>query len=166
MDRIVSITAEEIGNGKVPADLVAAPLASLDHASSQNAPQGGIALAGGDVSPEAGGAARRAVSGAAIAPLAANTARHECSPDYAGVLFSTPTFRVAIDRDGIQWLVQTRTAGNNAPRPWKAQSFCLTRIGLELVVSRAEYRDIPGLKDFVAAQPKLAKHSAIPGAKQ
>jgi hypothetical protein len=157
MDRHVSITSEEIGNGNVPADLVGAPLTTLDHALSENALGGGIVIVGGEMSPDGGDAAPTPVFGA----------NSETADAYAKVLWLSPDgrTRISLCRDNLQWLFQRRLPLTQTPAwPWASSSYCVTRVGLELVVSRAEYRDIPGLKDFFATLPKLAKHSATTGA--
>lgn len=168
MDRTVStsITADQIGNGIVPADLAAASPVSSDRTPSENAPAGGDLLSGQPVIGEN--------RDAAPPPLCdAETGRHgsrlETSDDYGAVLFLAEggRLRVILCRDRIQWIVQHRAPLTSPKqRPWEASSFCATRVGLELVTSRPEYRDIPGLRAFVAAQPPLAKLTPTKGATQ
>jgi hypothetical protein len=59
--------------------------------------------------------------------------------------------RVAVCRDGKQWLIQRRAPLDYPSRhPWVSVSFCMTRAGLETVVAAPEYRGFTGLEVFIA----------------
>jgi hypothetical protein len=75
---------------------------------------------------------------------------------YSGVVFVAEggRLRVAVCRDGKQWLIQRRAPLDHPSRhPWVSVSFCMTRAGLETVVAVPEYLGVVGLAEFIAGLP-------------
>jgi hypothetical protein len=82
--------------------------------------------------------------------------RQEGSDLYSGVVFLADggRLRVAVCRDGKQWLIQRRAPLDHPSRhPWVSVSFCMTRAGLETVVAAPEYRGVTGMAVFIAGLP-------------
>ena len=82
--------------------------------------------------------------------------QQEGSDHYSGVIFLAEggRLRVAVCRDGRQWLIQRRAPLDHPSRhPWVSVSFCMTRAGLETVVAVPEYRGVTGLAVFIAGLP-------------
>ncbi len=82
--------------------------------------------------------------------------QQEGSDRYSGVIFLAEggRLRVAVCRDGRQWLIQRRAPLDHPSRhPWVSVSFCMTRAGLKTVVAVPEYRDVTGLAEFIAGLP-------------
>ncbi len=82
--------------------------------------------------------------------------QQEGSDLYSGVVFLADggRLRVAVCRDGRQWLIQRRAPLDHPSRhPWVSVSFCATRVGLESVAASLEYRGVTGLAQFIAGLP-------------
>ena len=82
--------------------------------------------------------------------------QQEGSDLYCGVVFLDEggRLRVAVCRDGRQWLIQRRAPMNHPSRhPWTSVSYCVTRVGLESVAASLEYRGVTGLAEFIAVLP-------------
>jgi hypothetical protein len=82
--------------------------------------------------------------------------QQEGSDLYSGVVFLAEggRLRVAVCRDGRQWLIQRRAPLDHPSRhPWVSVSFCMTRAGLETVVAVPEYRGVTRLAEFIAGLP-------------
>ena len=66
----------------------------------------------------------------AIPPAVAKDHR-ETADAYAGELFQQGRYRVAVCRDGIQWLFQRRRPGSSGGgAAWDTLGYCVTREGL------------------------------------
>ena len=90
-------------------------------------------------------------------------AQQEGSDLYCGVVFRAEggRLRVAVCRDGRQWLIQHRAPLDHPSRhPWVSVSFCMTRAGQETVVGVPEYLGVTGLAEFIAGLPGrcMARH--------
>ena len=63
------------------------------------------------------------------------------------------TLRIAVCRNGIQWLVQTRDGTWNGATRWKTRAYALTRLGLTKALRRFPSLSERDAKDVVRALP-------------
>lgn len=56
-------------------------------------------------------------------------ATHEAANDYATLIAEWSGWRVALCRDGLQWLIQKR-AKKACQRPWASRQYCATQKAL------------------------------------
>jgi hypothetical protein len=71
------------------------------------------------------------MTGAQSAPPVTARDHRECSETYMGEVFRLGRYRVAVCRDGIQWLFQRQRAGFPAGGAvWDTLGYCATRAGL------------------------------------
>lgn len=83
--------------------------------------------------------------------------RHECADDYQGELMRFGRYRVAVCRDGMQWLYQ-RVRGRSAcgAAQWQSVGYCTTRNGLMRVHNRFCGSDAPEIARLPAHFPREA----------
>lgn len=82
---------------------------------------------------------------------------HECADNYKGELFRMGRYRVAVCRDGVQWLYQ-RVCGRRAcgaPR-WQSVGYCTTRNALLRVHHTFCNSDAPEIARLPARFPREA----------
>ena len=80
--------------------------------------------------------------------------RHETADDYAGTIAHLDErHRVAICKDGIQWILQRRENGT-AKRPWRGLHYCQTRKALVRVCGAACRAPDPEAMNTLAELPE------------
>lgn len=81
--------------------------------------------------------------------LPRRTDHRETADDYRGVVFRAGRFRVALCRDGIQWLFQRQRGANpGVGAPWDTLGYCATREALMRLHRLATGQDAPEIAAF------------------
>lgn len=86
------------------------------------------------------------------------TDHRETADNYRGVVFRAGRFRVAVCRDGIQWLFQRQRGANpGAGARWETLGYCATREALLRLHHLATGLDAP---EIAALPERLRKGGA------
>ncbi len=82
----------------------------------------------------------------------------ESDDTYAGVIARGGRYRVAVCRDGIQWLLQRRSTNRSGAR-WKTLHYITTRSALIRLWTSSEPlpREVEGLPDQIRSR-KVGQH--------
>lgn len=94
-------------------------------------------------------AADKAAGGPAPSPDLPSTDRRETAEGYQGVIVSDGGVRVAVCREGRQWLLQRRRPRKAAVgAAWDTLAYCVTRAALMRLHRAQTGRDEPALADL------------------